>query len=202
MSKETNLALTVLPIFAGLRPVPGRVQPALEHTVSELTAIASAAPAAAILRAHLPGVVEPPGVTAAGLFSRVSERTVGPIVAAAAGAAAYLELVHAEVVGGVRVGVIRVVVSIVVVGQELLQERLIGSGGGEARGVGVIHLGFLARKAAAEELSWWDVNVLECFLGGDELVGGVKLVLLSTSAVHIWCANKYVLIIPQEQERE
>lgn len=131
VSKETHLALAVLPVFAGLGSVPGWVEPALEHAVSELAAIASAAPAAAILRANLAGVVESPGVAPAGLLSRVGERAVGPVVAAAARAVADLELVHAEVVGGVRVGYVIgiVVVGAAVVRQVLLQEGLFGGCG-------------------------------------------------------------------------
>jgi hypothetical protein len=186
VSEETHLALAVLPVFAGLGSVPGWVEPTLEHAVGELAAIATAAPAAAVLRANLAGVMESPGVTPAGLLTRVGERAVGPVVAAAAGAVADLELVHAKVVGGIRVGhiigiIIVVVVDAGVVRQELLQESLFGSG---AR---VIHVGFLGGKSAAEELSRWDVYALEQFLGGRvELVGGVELVLVSTNAAHLW----------------
>lgn len=194
VSEETHLALAVLTVFTGLGSIPGWVEPALEHAVGELAAIATATPAAAVLRANLAGVVESPGVTPAGLLARVGERAVSPVVAAAAGAVADLELVHAEMVGGIRVGDVTgfvVVVGAGVVRQELLQEGLFGSG---AR---VIHVGFLGgKKAAAEELSWWDVYALDHqrFLGGRvELVGGVELVLVSTNAAHL-CRNMRVFV--------
>lgn len=105
VSKEAHFPLTIFPIFTCLSSVPSRVKPAFKHAVSKLTAVATATRAAAILRAHLARVMKPSGVTAASLFARMSKRAVSPVVAPASRAAANLELVHAEMVGGVRVRV-------------------------------------------------------------------------------------------------
>lgn len=114
----------MLAVFACLGSVPCRMQPALENTVRKLTAVAAATPAAAVVGAYCAGVVIAAGITAPGLFAGMGERAVGPVVAAAAGAAADLELEHAEVVG--RVGVV-VVIVVSVVGEELAEEGLVGS---------------------------------------------------------------------------
>lgn len=118
MSEETNLPLTILPILTSLRTVTGRVKPAFEDAVSELTVVAAGAgTGAAVLGADGAGVMKPARVAATGLLAGVGEGAVGPVVAAAASAAADLELVDTEVVGGVRVGV-RVGVGVGVVERE------------------------------------------------------------------------------------
>lgn len=155
MCKEAHFSLTLLPILACFGSIPRRVQPALKHAVSELAAITTAAPAAAVLRTHSPGVVIPPRVPAPGLLARMCERTVGPVVAAAASAPTDLEFVHPEVVGGVRVigfivvggvGVCRVVVR-----EEFLEDGVVG----EHVGGAVVCGG----DTAGEEFPWWDVNL-------------------------------------------
>lgn len=129
VSKETNLPLTVLAVFTCLRPVPRRVQPALENSVSKLTAVTAAAAASAIVCTDCAGVVIAARITAPCLFAGMCKRAVGPVVTAAAGAAADLELEHAEVVRGVGVvgGVIIVVGGSSVVGEEFAEEGLVGS---------------------------------------------------------------------------
>lgn len=148
MCKEANFSLAVFPIFACLCSVPCRVEPALKNAVSELAAVATATPSTAILRAHRPGVVVPPRVAATGLFARVGKGAVGPVVAPAAGAPSDLELVHPEVVGGVRVVGVRVGV---VVGEELVQDGLVGE-----QVAGAVVCG--GDGAAGEELPRWDVD--------------------------------------------
>lgn len=127
VGEEANLALAIAAVLTGLGAVPGRVEPALKHPVGELAVVAAAAHAAAPeLGAHGAGVVVPPGVPPAGLLAGVGERAVGPVVAAAAGAPADLELVHPEVVR--RVGVVGVgvgVVAGVVVREVFLHEGLL-----------------------------------------------------------------------------
>lgn len=123
VSEEADLSLTVLPIFTSLGSVPRWVKPTLKHPVCELAGVAAATPAAPVLGADGAGVVESPGVAAAGLLAGVSEGAVGPVVAAAASAPPDLELVHAEVVGGVGIRV--VVVGVHIVGQEFVKKRLL-----------------------------------------------------------------------------
>lgn len=152
----------MLAVFACLGSVPCRMQPALENTVRKLTAVAAATPAAAVVGAYCAGVVIAAGITAPGLFAGMGERAVGPVVAAAAGAAADLELEHAEVVG--RVGVVVIVVS--VVGEELAEEGLVGS----REAWRVVHVGggryvLVSCRAAGEELSRWNVNFPEEVVG-------------------------------------
>lgn len=164
--EEAHLPLALLPVFASLGSVPGRVEPTLEHSVSELAAVAAAARPTAVVRAHGARIVVAARIPAAGLLAWVGEGAVGPVVAAAAGAAADLELEHAEVVG--RVSVIFIgVVSCGVVGEELAEEGLVG--GGEEGGVHLRRGGgeVLGLGAAGEELSGWDVNggVVERLLG-------------------------------------
>lgn len=154
MCKEAHFSLTLLPILACFGSVPCRVQPALKHAVSELAAIAPAAPAAAVLRTHRAGIVIPPRVAAPCLFARMCERAVGPVVAAAASAPTDLELVHPEVVGGVGViGFIVVGVGVyrVVVREEFLEDGVVGKHVGGAVVCG--------GDTAGEEFPWWDVNV-------------------------------------------
>lgn len=99
-------------------------------------------------------------VPPASLLSGVGERAVSPVVAAAAGAPADLELKHAEVVGGV--GIDLVVIRAGVAGEEFADEGLVS--GGEARGSAVscgVHVrrGKFLGAAAGEELPRWDVSV-------------------------------------------
>lgn len=107
MGEEANLPPAIRAVLAGLRVVPGRVEPDLEHPVCELAAVPAAAAAASApeLGAHVAGVVVPTRVAAAGLLAGVGEGAVGPVVAPAAGAPPDLELVHPKVVGGVGVDV-------------------------------------------------------------------------------------------------
>lgn len=169
--EKAHLSLALLPVFASLGSVPGRVEPTLEHSVRELAAVAAAARPTAVVRAHGARIVVAARIPAAGLLAWVGEGAVGPVVAAAAGAAADFELEHTEVVGGVGVGRVSVVfigvVSCGVVGEELAEEGLVG--GGEAGGVHIRRGGgeVLGLGAAGEELSGWDVNggVVERLLG-------------------------------------
>ena len=106
VSKEANLALTILAILACLSPVPSRMQPALKHTMCECTLIAlRAAPSSAVLGAHSPRVVVLSWVPSPSLLPGMRKRAVGPVVAAAAGALTNLELVHPKLVRRVGVGV-------------------------------------------------------------------------------------------------
>ena len=158
--EETHLPLAALAVFACLGSVPSRVQPALENPVRELARIAAAAhTVAAILWANGAGVVVPPRVAAARLLARVGKRAVGPVVAAAARAAADLELVHAEVVGGVRVVGVFIVgrVCQLVLREVLVEERLVGEHVGD--GGSTVVCGCGDGSSAGEELPWWDVNV-------------------------------------------
>lgn len=169
------------------------MQPALEDAMRELAVITAAARPTAVLRADGPRVVVLPGVPAAGLLSRMSKRAVGPVVAAAAGAPPHLELKHAEVVRRVRVGVgVGVGVLATAVERQELPER----GLGDPRRVVGEHIGAIKSRSrrrlgrggpAAEELPWGNV---ECLLGGEELVGGVELMLLCTNAAHVWGRRK------------
>lgn len=157
MSKEADLSLTVLAVLACLGPVPGRVKPALKHSMSELTGIPAATTSTAIRRTDRAGVVMLPGISPASLLSRMSKRTVGPVMAAATSTPTNLELVHPEMVGRVRV---RIVVVVAVIGQELLQEGLVGRR--ETRQVGVhVSGGTVLPVTAEEKLPRWDVNVSE-----------------------------------------
>jgi len=131
VSKEANLAFTVLPILACLSPIPSRVQPALKHAMRKLTLIAlRAASSPAILGAHSPRVMVPSWVPAPSLLPGVRKRTIGPVMAAAPSALPDLELVHPKRVRGVRVGVriciqVRVISSgarVAVAGAELVHE--------------------------------------------------------------------------------
>lgn len=180
MCKETHLPFAVLAIFASFGSIPSRVQPALKNTVRKLACIAAAATtaSAAILRTDGTGIMVPSGVTPASLLAGVSKRAVRPVMAAGAGAPPDLELVHAEVVRGIRVRII-IIIGVhhhVVVGKVLLEKGLLG----EQVGGAVVCGGC----AASEELPWWDVNVPKRFLERDELVGGLKLVLLCTHTTH------------------
>jgi hypothetical protein len=74
------------------------VQPALKNSVSKLTAVAAAAAATAIVSTDCARVVIAARITAPCLFAGMCKRAVGPVMAAAAGAAADLELEHAKVV--------------------------------------------------------------------------------------------------------
>lgn len=127
MSKKANFPLTILTIFTSFSSVSRRVQPAFKNAVREFTRVAAFAVSAAVIRANFTGVLKPERVTAASLFARVSEGTVSPIVAAATCASPDFELIHAEVVGGVRI---------------FLGKHVGGGVGG---------------LSAGEELSWWDV---------------------------------------------
>lgn len=103
MCKETNFPLTILSIFTSFSSIPRGVQIAFKNTMRELTRVTSRAVSTAVLRTHLARVLKPARVTAACFLAGVSERTVSPVVAAAASASSDLELEHTEVVGGVRV---------------------------------------------------------------------------------------------------
>lgn len=158
VSKEADLSLTVLAVLACLGPVPGRVKPALKHSMSELTGITAATTTTAIRRTDRAGVVMLPGISPASLLSRMSKRTVGPVMAAATSTPTNLELVHPEMVRRVRVRIVVVVVA--VIGQELLQEGLVGRR--ETRRVGEhVSGGTVLPVTAEEELPRWDVNVSE-----------------------------------------
>lgn len=158
MSEETNLSLTILPIFASLGSVPRRVEPTLENSVSEFAVIATCAVPSPEIGADGAGVVVSAGVPAAGLFTRVSERAVGPVVGPAASAPPDLELINTELVRGVRVGVIRVRVGASVAWEELLELGLVGEIGGFRR-VGS------GGGPAVEEFPGWDVYIAEGFFG-------------------------------------
>lgn len=136
MSKKADLPLTILTVFARLGPVASRVKPTLKHPVGELAVISPAAAAAAKLGADGAGVMVPSGIPSASFLAGMGERAVGPVVAAAARAAAHLELVDAEMIGRVGVGV--VVVEAVVVGEEFLEESFIGGSGRIQKYVGGI----------------------------------------------------------------
>lgn len=167
------------------------MQPALEDAVRELAVITAAARPASVLGADGPRVVVLPGVPAVSLLSGMSERAVRPVVVAAAGAPPHLELEHAEVVRRVRVGVLLLVLP-AVVGRQEPPERGLGDPRrvvGER--VGAIEnrrrrLVLLQRRGGggpvAEELPGGDVEGL---LGGEELVGGVELMLLCANAAHV-----------------
>jgi len=157
VSEEADLPLTILAVLASLGPIPGRVQPALKHTMSKLAVVPTRTrPGPPVLRTDSAGIVVATRVTATSLLARVGKWAVGPVVAAAAGALTDLELVHPELVRrvGVRVGVEPIVARVPVAGEELLDESG-GIGVEEARGgIGV------GGGAAGEELPWWDVEVL------------------------------------------
>lgn len=180
VSEEAHLSLAILAIFTSLSSVPCRVKPTLEDAVRELAAITAAAPPAAILGADSTGVVIPAGVSAASFLTGVSEGAVGPVMAAAAGASAYLELVHAEVIRGIEIRVVGVGVGVeVVAGEKLAKESLVGRGkaGGVGEHVGVVDGGG-GGGTASEELAGRDVE--EGLLRGE----GMELVLVSTDAAH------------------
>lgn len=115
MSKKADPALAVGPILTRLSPVPSRVEPALEHAVSELTRVALPAASPAELRTGGARVVVLPGVPPASFFSWMGVRTLGPIMRSPARALPHLELEHPEVIARegveweVRLGVVRVV---------------------------------------------------------------------------------------------
>lgn len=180
VGEEADLALAVLAVLAGLGAVAGGVEPALEDAVGELAGVAAGAAAATVVGADGAGVVVAAGVAAAGLLARVGEGAVGPVMAAAARAPPDLELVHAEVVGGVGVvaGVgVGVAGAGVVVGEVFLEEGLVGQhvgGRGEVLAV------------AGEELPRWDFYVSQ------EMA---ELVLLRTDAAHhINISNIYIYV--------
>lgn len=79
------------------------MQPALKNSVGEFTGFTAVAVSAAVIRTHLTGVLIPEGVTTACLFAWMGERAVSPVVAPATGASPDFELVHSEVVGGIRI---------------------------------------------------------------------------------------------------
>lgn len=168
MSKEAYLPLAILSILASFRPIPGRMQPALKNAMSEFTVIATAAPAASILRTNGTGVVVPSGVTSASFLARVSKRAVSPVMAPAAGAPPDLELIHAEMITGVGVSIVIIGIQKAVIGKKLLQKGLVG--GGEPRRVGVHICGGFLGSTESEELPGRNINVFEGFLRGRKLV--------------------------------
>lgn len=115
MSKKADPALAVGPILTRLSPVPSRVEPALEHAVSELTRVALPAASPAELRAGGARVVVLPGVPPASFFSWMGVWTLSPIMRSPTRALPHLELEHPEVIARegveweVRLGVVRVV---------------------------------------------------------------------------------------------
>ena len=195
MSKEAYLSLAILTVLASFSTVPGRVQPALKHTVSKLTVITAATTATAILRTNSTRVVVASGVTPASFLARVSKWTVGPVMAPAASAAPDLEFVHSKMIGGVRVNIV-IRINKVVTGKKLLHKSLVrvqiatimGSGmlseelpGWDVR-VRVQITTVMGSGTASEELPGWDVIVSDhAFLGRKKLV---ELVLISTNTAH------------------
>ena len=101
--EEAAPSIAPRPVFAQLRPVPARVEPALEDAVRVLARVAARAAPLAKLGARLPRVVEPPRVTPPSLLARVRERTLRPVVRPGAAAPTNLKLEHAEVVRKARV---------------------------------------------------------------------------------------------------
>lgn len=103
MGEEADAAAAVKAVVAGLSPVPSRVEPALKHAVSELAQVALAAAPTTELRARCGGVAPPAWVPPPSFFSRVSVRTLRPVVGSDSGAFPDLELVHPKLVALVRV---------------------------------------------------------------------------------------------------
>ena len=98
--EETNQPVTSRPIRAHLRPVSCRVEPALEHSVSVLARVPALASSFPIVWARHGRVVEFTRVSPACFLSRVSERTLGPVVRTSARASLHFEVIHAKVVAG------------------------------------------------------------------------------------------------------
>lgn len=103
----------MLTVFTSFRTVTTRMQPTLENAVRETAHITTATIATvAKLGTNFARVVIPARVTATSLFAGMSERTVGPVVATATRAPSDLELVHPEMVAGVRIVGVRVVTTL------------------------------------------------------------------------------------------
>ena len=115
MRKKADPALAVGSILTRLSSVPSRVEPALEHAVSELARVALPTASSAKLRAGGAGVVVFPRVPPASFFAGMGVRTLSPIVRSPSRALPHLELKHPEVIAGegvkweVGLGVVRVV---------------------------------------------------------------------------------------------
>lgn len=103
MSEETDSPLAARAVLARLSPVTGRVEPALENSMSELARVAFLAVTFSEIGAGRTRIVELPRVAAPGLLSRVGERTVSPVMRPATCAPPHLELEHPEMVAGVGI---------------------------------------------------------------------------------------------------
>lgn len=197
VSEEANLSLAVLAIFTSFSSIARRVKPALKHTMSELTAISTATTTTSKLRTNGSRVMVLPGVSPASFFTGVGKRAVSPVMTAAASAATDLELIHAKIIRGVRIHVLisnfaarmmimnmtMITINGVIIMKEVMEVRLIIRRHNIVRG---ILEGFLCE----EEFPWRDFKVFEGFLvirrrrRRKELVGGIKLVLISTNGAH------------------
>lgn len=100
VSEEAHSAAAKGSVLARLRPVTRRVEPAFEDAVSEVAGVAFVAVSFAVVRAGCGGVVVLARVSAAGFLAGVGVGAVCPVVWSAALAEVYLEVEHAEVVGG------------------------------------------------------------------------------------------------------
>lgn len=101
VGEKTHLSLARQARIANPGPVPGRMEPVLEHAVSELTGVALQAMAVPEGGACDGGVVELPRVTPLRFLAAVGVRALRPVVAPRPRAALDLVRVHPELVGGV-----------------------------------------------------------------------------------------------------
>lgn len=156
--------------------------------MSVLTVISAATASSPKLSTNRPGVMEPPGISPAGLFAGMSEGAVSPVMATATSTLTNLEFVHSKMVRRVRISVTIVVVINVVVRQEFLKKSFMIT---TTPTLGRIHHEHMIScccggGTATEELSRWDIDFPEGFLVEIELMRGMELVLISTdTTAHI-----------------
>lgn len=187
VGKETHLPLAILPVLAGLGPIPGRMKPALENPVRELTLIPFSTRASPVLGTHRPGVMILPRITSPRLLARMSEGAVGPVVAPAASTPPHLELEHSKLIRRVGVGIeVESVVGVPVEGEELLHER--GGVRGGAVGVEVGVRGDGSGGAAGEELAGRDIEIVKVIVMVVGFAGGGKEVesVICTHSAHCY----------------